>query len=582
MKSLVFWSLVTLKLVLVAAWLLVSLGVALAQSDPRAHAAWWVEQHGALEEASAPEAARVRKVFEQVVHAADKRSGRWPQLVLLRSQRTPLALSLPDGSVLLNHAALTFLYQVEDPALGDTRAAFVLGHELAHLAQDDFWQAEAFAASQANPQWEQSVEAWLAGKQQANTPILRELQADAYGLIYAVQAGFSADPILDQGERFFADWAAQSRLHPHSGTHPPDATRAAILQASLHQVRAVQDWFDFGTLLLQIGRLDDARLLLEEYQRHFPGRAVLNNLGVVAYEQAMAHLADCNPVLPTTLMTTLLVDVETRGAGTRQGGHHCLREEPVQRGFQEADRYFQEATQHDPNYLPAWSNLASVRLWSGDASGAMSAADQALKREATLPEALNLKALALYRFGAQTGIDTADRALKVLEILQQRYPHYAPAAYNRAMLLTERQRTAAAQEAWRQALEQPLPAAYASHAREQLGEPAPVRGRVLAQVPAPVALGSATDGSGTVALRLRQGSFRASVSVQADLRILRLGRSVELVQQQAPAVRPDALPPPKLRQRLPTGELWLYDDFALEVREGVSRRAWWFAPHDPS
>ena len=582
MKTLVFWSLLTLKIAFVAVWLLVSLGVALAQSDPRAHAAWWVEQHGALEEASVPEAARVRKVFDRVVHVADKRAGRWPQLVLLRSQRPPLALSLPDGSVLLNHAALNFLYQVDNPELGDTRAAFVLGHELAHLAQDDFWQAEAFAASQANPQWEQSVEDWLKGTQQADTPILRELQADAYGLIYSVQAGFAAGPVLDEGARFFADWASQSRMHPHAGTHPPDATRAAILQASLHQVRAVQDWFDFGTLLLQIGRLEDARVLLEEYQRRFPGRAVLNNLGVVAYQQAMGQLAACNPVLPLSMMTSLLVDTETRGAGTRQGLHNCLKEEAVQRGFQDAARYFEEASQRDPDYVPAWSNLASVRLWKGDASGAMSAADEALKRDATLPEALNLKALALYRFGVQTGIDTADRALKVLEILQRRYPDYAPASYNRAVLLTERQRSAAAQEAWQQALEQPLPVAYAQHVREQLGRPAAAPAPVRAQVPAPIALGSSSSESGTVTQRLRLGSFRASVSVQEDLRILRLGRSVELIQQAHPDLDPITLPRPTLRHRLPSGELWLYEDFALELRDGLSHRAWWFAPQDRS
>ncbi|KHD09121.1 hypothetical protein PN36_22925 [Candidatus Thiomargarita nelsonii] len=47
---------------------------------------------------------------------------------------------------MLSKKAVEILYKDN----GDTRAAFVLGHELAHLANDDHWHLEFFNLAKSN------------------------------------------------------------------------------------------------------------------------------------------------------------------------------------------------------------------------------------------------------------------------------------------------------------------------------------------------------------------------------------------------------------------------------------------------
>jgi len=48
-------------------------------------------------------------------------------------------LALKDGTILLSQKGMEICYQAEDKNIGDARVAFVLGHEMAHLGNDDFW-----------------------------------------------------------------------------------------------------------------------------------------------------------------------------------------------------------------------------------------------------------------------------------------------------------------------------------------------------------------------------------------------------------------------------------------------------------
>ena len=56
----------------------------------------------------------------------------------------PLAAALPDGYIVLSKHAVEILYKNVSSIVGDTRTAFVLGHELAHLANDDHWHLEFY------------------------------------------------------------------------------------------------------------------------------------------------------------------------------------------------------------------------------------------------------------------------------------------------------------------------------------------------------------------------------------------------------------------------------------------------------
>jgi RNA polymerase sigma factor (sigma-70 family) len=87
-------------------------------------------------------------VFERVKATADKPGGRFPRLYIINTKGEPFALSVPDGGIIINPTTLETCYADVDRAEGDRRLAFILGHELAHLANKDFMHQEAFQALQ--------------------------------------------------------------------------------------------------------------------------------------------------------------------------------------------------------------------------------------------------------------------------------------------------------------------------------------------------------------------------------------------------------------------------------------------------
>src|SRR5262245_55960074 len=142
------------------------------------HASWWIQNYGLADPATTNFMSRAEVVFPRVAAAADKRANRLPTLVVLNAKGSPFAMALPDGSVLVTKGALQICYEGQPLDLGDSRLAFVLGHELAHLGNDDFWHAQAFEALEQHTSHDPSD-----GELQAEAK-QREFHADAYGMLY--------------------------------------------------------------------------------------------------------------------------------------------------------------------------------------------------------------------------------------------------------------------------------------------------------------------------------------------------------------------------------------------------------------
>src|SRR5204862_4888662 len=117
-----------------------------------------------------------------------------------------------------------------------------------------------------------------------------ELQADAYGMLYASWAGYSPPSLLAQPDTFFDQWARSTGLAADVA-HPSAGKRADFLRSQLAQVADDLDFFHFGVRLLELGRYDDALLLLERFQDRFASREVFTNLGLVHHQMALRELA---------------------------------------------------------------------------------------------------------------------------------------------------------------------------------------------------------------------------------------------------------------------------------------------------
>lgn len=443
-------------------------------ANEKGQGAWWAHVYGALDETENPMVGRVQEIFTKVLAAADKRSNRFPRLMVLRRSCAPWALSLKDGTVILTQKAMEFCYQGESFEVGDARIAFVLGHELAHLSKDDFWHLAAFDTVQRfgnDPDSSRETLKLLKNTEDlGNTPHAREiarkkeLQADAYGLLYSSMAGYDPKIIVDEkGHNFIKAWGDQiSGVVPdRDGVHPDPAQRANFLLTNIRSVKSDLDLFHLGVRLYQIGRYQDALDFLSAFHGKFPSREVFNNLGLIHYQMAMEQLAICDPGRTVRFNLATMVDMKTRAEQYRGGCADSM--------FGKALRHFRAACEMDPTYLPARVNHSSTLIMTQRYSQALAVLDEAMKVQKDAPSLLNNRAVALYLLGPSIGTDMYRQAVSLLKNTIKESPDFAPAHFNLARLQAERERNSNARNSWRSYLNIQSKGAYADAARMLLG-----------------------------------------------------------------------------------------------------------------
>jgi tetratricopeptide (TPR) repeat protein len=120
--------------------------------------------------------------------------------------------------------------------------------------------------------------------------------------------------------------------------------------------------------------------------------------------------------------------------------------------------------------LPARLNLFSVQAVAGRGAQALVAAEAALEIDDEDRRARGARAVALYLYGEQSGLSTADTAIDQLEALEREGEWDSTLAYNRAAMLSERRRVQAAREAYSGYLKLEPRGIFSEAARDYLGE----------------------------------------------------------------------------------------------------------------
>ena len=250
-------------------------------ANTRSNAYSWIAAFGESP-ADAKMVRRVQSIFERVKRAAGG-AGHQSRLFIVDSDNLPWAVALQDKNIILSRGAIDVIYSSNDSINAqDARMAFVLGHELKHVLDDDFWHEQVHKSLMRN-----------ATIQETNTRLLQrrrddELRADEEGFIYASLAGFTTDAIftsVGDEENFLAYWARQTNTITGAGHYSPQA-RMDFLAARYKSLDNAVEFFKFGVRLAHFGRLQDARVLLEEYHKIYPSNQVLANLGYVHLQLA--------------------------------------------------------------------------------------------------------------------------------------------------------------------------------------------------------------------------------------------------------------------------------------------------------
>jgi len=579
--------------------------VSLEAESPKDHAGWWVATYGVLDKKSEPLVGRAEEVFARVAAAADKKGNRLPQLLIVDTPGDPFAVALPDGTIVLTRGALDFCYrqtQEKDRRLlatrGDVRLAFVIGHELAHLARDDFWHAAAFGAAQRiSLPTPATAEIRSLLQPEPRDAQLAELQADASGAIYMAMAGFSPAELLEKDPDFFVRWTRQAGLgeaYDDPG-HPSPEQRAVLLRTHLADLVNYLDFFYFGVRLAQLGRYEESIALLKYFSGQFPSREVFTDLGYAHYQLALRPLSRCDGEFAMRFRLPVAIDDETlasrgrlRGSESREA---CLAAKQVREELDDARKSLKKAMELDGKYMPARHLLLAVEITSGRAAEAIARAEDSLQVAPNDGASLNAKGVALYLFGTEQRKDMVDDALAMLESAKADPRIAADIAFNQGMVLSEWGRVAAARAAWERFLALEPRGPHADLVRERLNRRPPAPPAQAARpspVPVPpLPLGPVSAKADAVLSRMerrpfgigrRSGVFYRGVGLQA----LKIDNSIEIVEQQlGPGALPAGLTPgdaPLATVVTPGGRLLRYSSYAVDYKGTRPANLLFFAP----
>jgi tetratricopeptide (TPR) repeat protein len=377
---------------------------------------YWLNKYGEVRKGSL--VSRAQEVFNRVLAAADRRVGIEPALYIINYGGTPWAQSLADGSVMLTKNALEFCYKSKNPEKGDERLAFVIGHELAHQFNGDFWHYKFLSTAQKDKEGQLAFQDIKELAKNPDNLLSKEIQADQYGIIYAALAGYRADEIISKDHNFFLEWLQKSdpSLYSSKGIISLSEKRARAVTMRLKEVSDRTILFQLGVISYYIGRYDDALNLFERFASYFPGREVYTNIGTIYLQIAYEKYLQSRTPESFPYSLSFGIDIRTRADSM-----------PVARGFSEdkfreykkavqtAIGYLKKATEYDPFYREARNNLGCSYIIDSKYYDAVSMLEEGLKLSPGNKGIQNNLAIAYIMLGQELGSDNLlEKAEKIL------------------------------------------------------------------------------------------------------------------------------------------------------------------------
>ena len=445
---------------------------------------WYIDIYGALDNQS-PIFIKANKIFKLVFAAADKKNNYLPKLIVLNKLDDLMAMAQTDGCILITKKTIDFCYNelTEDSTEGDTRLAFIFGHELAHLAKNDFWASEAYKIVLKfadNQDIEKKLINILIKTEDVKNDELakkvrvkKELQADQYAMIYTTMAGFQPKYLKgDRFVKFLHKWNGHISKSFVDDNHPTPNARVEFIRSYMKDISQNINIFHVGVRLLQTNHYDDALAFFKWFRLKFPGREVFNNIGVIHYEKALKLMIECNPDHLYPFMLSSMIETKTRASNIRFKGY-CKKKE-VDNQLKKAIVQFKLSINKDPLYIPAYINLSSAYILKEQYSNSLATLDNALEmidknisNNDNYVGLTNNRAITIYFLGKSLGMDMFQNAVDILEKTSK----YAPiSSYNLGRMYFDRKRHELAKKNWKLYLLSGPEGDYAELVRKYLNE----------------------------------------------------------------------------------------------------------------
>lgn len=238
---------------------------------------------------------RVERIVRRILAKSDRPDQVYTVVLL---QDTVLnAAALPGGFLMVNRGLLE--------AMNDDELAFILGHELSHVML-------RHAANRLNVQAATSSVAELQrarGAQDKASAALKsdelylmmmghsrqlELEADLYGLLYSVRAGYPAAAAIGAMTKLQASVPSRTGVYAQAySSHPEFGERIEQLAKGTQGLRTAAASFDAGLRWLAVGRPEKAAGQFQSFLTMFPqSKAGWANLAVAEMLQDPSQKSD--------------------------------------------------------------------------------------------------------------------------------------------------------------------------------------------------------------------------------------------------------------------------------------------------
>ena len=427
----------TLRRTVLAFTLFILCGLGTSTAAMLAESSAYVEAYGLAQKQDSPHLKRTEEIFEHI-KLISGRSARSAKLLIIRSSGKPWAIALGDGNIVLSAGALDIIYSHKDVETGDAWMAFVLGHEIAHLANRDMWHHQMHEALAGDPA-DQALTT-LRNNLSSSSMNLdnikdRELKADEQGFLYAALGGYKINRVLDTpegGESFLAHWVQQTGTLVDNSHHSVEL-RTRFLKQRLGELSRQVDLFDYGVKLAHFARYEDASYLVEGFSKLYPSRQSLNNAAYINIQRARKLM---QPGLAYRYWIPTLLEGDA-GLVVDRGLRAGLPDQ-AKRLLEDAVNMLEEASAMDTGELVSRINLIAAHFYLGEYFHARAVVEDALL---VRPNSLQLQGLrALILLEQEPTIDMWPIASQMLQEVADSPNAPENIVFNYARLLMERKR----------------------------------------------------------------------------------------------------------------------------------------------
>lgn len=351
--------------------------------------------------------AEVEAVTRSIIAHSDKPDMFFEVLVVDDAEVN--AAAIPGGFLLVNKGLLD--------ALTPEQVAFVIAHEISHVQLRHFATTmnmtramEVMSAAQASHA-SGSMEEVMAHSEEMHKMTTHysrnlELEADLYGMVYAVRAGYGGQVGVEAMKAMKEVVGEIPEFMKDVSTHPPFSQRIDELEKGLTTILETHGQFDAGIAYARAGEYEACARSFQSFLSLFPkSPAAWSNLGTCYLEKALQSATDdpWHDDLPLNLRADVTVrSAADKGALERARSAYgkALAIDPNRPGVlaalgvlarhegdPNAAALLDKALELAPDTSAYLNNLGNVYAAAGDARQAEQQYRKALKADRASPKA---------------------------------------------------------------------------------------------------------------------------------------------------------------------------------------------------